>query len=330
MRKTLILLLLAADVAFACTCAGPPPPPCEFVELVPRIFLATATEVRGDGASSVQSAHLSVDEIFRGTLPGQIERYQYPFCESVSFQIGHQYVFYQSEDATKPMMVSPCSRDSDVQDSREDVRYLRDYAAGHATTHIRGNLDRDLDRFARSYKEYEQKRPMKNVTVQITGNGIDRRVKTNASGDYRVSGIAPGNYRIQISEPGFTREDLAVSIRPQGCAVRDFKLTADRHVHGTVRDENGHPVGGVNVSMKRADQELDFIEQQYLLTISKADGTFSFDGVWPGRYHLGANLDNEPYFYPGTSDRKAAKEIVFTKKTGSYEANFVLPAAQRR
>ncbi len=322
-----LFLALTADVALACSCAGPPPPPCEFVEFVKNVFLATATEVSGQG---IHVARLRVDQVFRGTLPDAVEMVDDPLCSPIQFEVGHQYLLYQSGDATKRMFTVPCSRESDVRFVQDDLSYLWDYVAGRAVTQIRGNLDRDLDRFARDYKEHSKARPMKNVSVLITGNGREYRIKTNGSGDYKLSGVAPGGYRIQISKPGFTREELSVSIPTQGCAVRNFKLTADRRVDGTIRDERGNPLAGVEVSMKLSNKDLEFAEQQYLSMVTEADGTFAFDGVWPGTYHLGINLLSDPYYYPGTPDRQLAKEIVFTKKTGIYEANFVVPVAQQR
>ena len=70
--------------------------------------------------------------------------------------------------------------------------------------------------------------PQAPVVLRNTGTGIEQRVATNESGQYRFLNVAPGSYTLQISVTGFK----TVNLEP-------FKLDVNQNLTHDVRLEVG-------------------------------------------------------------------------------------------
>ena len=116
------------------------------------------------------------------------------------------------------------------------------------------------------------------------GNRTDGQGVCDANGFYRFAVIPAGTYKVTASESTFS--DSATVTVARGKYTLDIILPMNRgSIHGWVKDNKGNPVPGAQVSLSRVyDSSLSLMAKN----VSAADGSFSFDDVWYGRYALQA------------------------------------------
>jgi 5-hydroxyisourate hydrolase-like protein (transthyretin family) len=98
---------------------------------------------------------------------------------------------------------------------------------------------------------------------------------------FSVLGLEPGSYEVRFALPGYLPASLdAIALAP-GDHLRDLSIQLEkgRTVGGTVRDDQGEPVSGVEISIQRMDG--DRFEQ---VGRSDSSGRFAISGLSPGSY----------------------------------------------
>ena len=130
--------------------------------------------------------------------------------------------------------------------------------------------------------------PMQNVTISLStqsGTAIGNQT-TNAQGQFTFQNLANGLYKLSAVMPGFkpTSADSIVVSQTQGALAlidlfpADSSLTVDiGAISGIVRDNNGNPLQGVNVSISATDESLT--NGYFASTTSNANGGFSIGAI---------------------------------------------------
>jgi protocatechuate 3,4-dioxygenase beta subunit len=124
-----------------------------------------------------------------------------------------------------------------------------------------------------------------NVYVRHAESGITINAVTGADGKYRARGVPPGDLVIGVQGPHlmpvFGHEDTVSAGVP---LVFDAALLTGGEFHGVVRDEDGHPLAGVDVSATPVD--IDALGAGGATTDEA--GAYSIDGLPPGAYNVRA------------------------------------------
>ncbi|KTR08894.1 carboxypeptidase regulatory-like domain-containing protein [Curtobacterium citreum] len=165
------------------------------------------------------------------------------------------------------------------------------------------------------------------VTVDGTAPGDPARIEllqggevvasfdTAADGTYDLR-VRPGTYTVRTTTPTGTAgpTEVSVTVAADGTATADFPFTtpvpATVSQPGSVRYEDGTPIGGVTVTARPVDAGAGAV----VVVPTNADGTYDLAGLTPGT----------PYRI--TVDGAAA-QVVTTVDTGaaSTPVDFVLP-----
>jgi len=142
--------------------------------------------------------------------------------------------------------------------------------------------------------------PLRKATVTVRSDGKDAvSAITDDKGKFVLENLESGDYFIKAKRVGYLDSGRAPVIRVSADQrVADFvlKLTPQGIVAGSVVDEDGDPVPGTTVTIKR----FIGLGQKYAADVdsSNADGEgeFKFTGLKPGRYYLLA----QPMYQPNT------------------------------
>lgn len=130
--------------------------------------------------------------------------------------------------------------------------------------------------------------PMQNVTIALatqSGSAIGTQT-TNAQGQFNFQNLATGLYKISALVPGYkpTSADSIVVSQTQGALAlidlfpADSSLTVEiGAISGVVRDNNGNPLQGVNVSISATDEALT--NGYFASTTSNSSGGFSIGAI---------------------------------------------------
>lgn len=130
--------------------------------------------------------------------------------------------------------------------------------------------------------------PMQNVTISLatqSGSAIGTQT-TNAQGQFNFQNLATGLYKISALVPGYkpTSADSIVVSQTQGALAlidlfpADSSLTVEiGAISGVVRDNNGNPLQGVNVSISATDEALT--NGYFASTTSNSSGGFSIGAI---------------------------------------------------
>lgn len=357
-RRLLGILLfvslgLARGEADACSCITPQPP-CAAVWETDAIFRGrviaiTPATLASPGAgpfgpTSGLHVTFTLDETLHGTLAGtQVE----VFTEAdesacgYSFTKNADYIVYAYRGGEgRPLSTSRCSRTRPVQDAAEDLAYLRALRTQPETmrTRISGRVtksDEDYDRGP--YREYP---PPAGLPVLLKRpDGLHAlRTETDAEGAFAFDDQPVGRYRVALDLPETliaAVPAIEVDLRSrQACADASFHIWHNGRLAGRVVDAAGAGVAGASVGVLSAARVNDRW-MRVKDTVSSSDGSFEVDGVPPGRYLLGINLQRLPrslqvaprIFYPGTLDPADAR--VFALRAGErvIVGTFTLPAS---
>ena len=265
----------------------------------------------------------AVEESFKGvsatemTLPA-LEG----MCGGRSFVRGERYLVYARYSDSSGLFIGVCSPTKKLEEAESDLQFLRSLPAPGTGGRLYGKVAVNVGGTKHS--------PLSGITVVVKGEMRQRiEMKTDSNGNFELNGLKPGKYIVNIVLPEnyvlriSYDKDREVTIFDRGCTPCLFVVQADGRLIGRLTDSAQRPA--------LANLTLVSIEQpkRTFWGYSYEDGQFEIEGISPGRYILYIELNvsdkEEPYFYPGVSDRSQATiiEIGMAEKLSGYD--FQLP-----
>jgi hypothetical protein len=232
-----ILLLLAPSRADACTCAGPVQP-CEAYGQASAVFVGTVTGVKqrerkaaagGEYEFASLTVKFSVEQAFAGVSGSEVEVSTgrgggdcgYHFRRGVSY-----LVYASRAPNNERLFTSICSRTAPALAAAEDLAYLRGLSKLPPGVQISGRVERYGEAPAKGGARRVE--GMAGVAVVVEGEGEPRELRTDAEGNYSVTGLRPGGYKVSVRLPGdlFSHHpERRVQINDRGCATAVFYVT---------------------------------------------------------------------------------------------------------
>jgi len=330
--SVIILIILALNTsAIACECSESPTVEREFAAVKHVAVLKAVSYSKNVKPDLVPEATVSgftfrVEKVFKGALLKQGQQLDVFASGMCSFgfhagDLGDEFLFYYFSDDMIGM-VPLCSRSGNVEWRAADMLYLENMKSVHGLTRISGLLRQDFR--AATQDESGRSVPLASITVRITGQGRDVRVRTDERGVYEVYDLTPGQYRIEPEKVnGYVPTDeirtktrtAVVTIHSASHAEKNFYFEIDNAIRGRVVDSEGKALSRVHLTLTPAHGKPAkyFIETD----TTETNGSFEFKGIPAGKYVVVGNVDNvitaeNPYprFYSsGADDRSTAEEI---------------------
>jgi protocatechuate 3,4-dioxygenase beta subunit len=122
-----------------------------------------------------------------------------------------------------------------------------------------------------------------------TGDRTDGSGVADASGNYRFAVMPAGDYRVNATESTYTSSARVTVVR--GTYDLDINIPMQRgSIRGWVKDNKGVAVPGATVSLLRF-YGSDLVRKAVNTTL--ADGSFSFNDIWYGKYDVQAVYGNQ-------------------------------------
>jgi hypothetical protein len=249
-------------------------------------------------------------------------------CEP-KFKKGKRYLVYASlDDKTNQLFAGMCNGTTLAVDIDERLKELRKLAHREVGESISGLI------------KTHRYQGLPGITVEVTSNDKAFKTMTTKYGQFSISMPGPGSFKVRVSVPYAVQlmdssdEDLAVrSIQTESGSIFEYDLKLGRSqcsyleldvygndpratatVAGNVLTATEQPVPKGAVSLiNEVDTRPDYIE------LLEDDGSFRFERVVPGEYHLVLNarqkvpeIYDAPYartYYPATTDKQEAKKI---------------------
>jgi 5-hydroxyisourate hydrolase-like protein (transthyretin family) len=241
-----------------------------------------------------------------------------------AFKRGETYLVYAYRDEKdNRLYTSICSRTRSLADAAEDISFMRNLGGADAGAVVFGKVKK------RNYQWVEGEevfKPVGSAELVIEGEGASLETRTDAQGNYRVTGLAPGAYIVKLKLPDGLTDDGAgassivegkVEVVARGCAGRDFYLEGDTRLSGRVLDVEGQPAANIPLQLRGAPSDTRNLNT-FLYAQTDAEGRFEFKTVPPGDYLLGIRimdmsvgppLSYPRTYYPGVSLKTQAKVI---------------------
>ncbi len=275
--------------------------------------------------------HFIVEEPFRGVTSATVDvgTASGTSCD-IQFVKGKCYLVYAYRGSeSKQLFTGMCMGGGEVEDEVDHLNYIRSLTQQGATESISGRVGK-----------FEG---ISGVKVQVRNEHKTFETTSDQRGDFSLSLEGPGTYNVKLLIPSSvavlaTRQDLLdklettealttveykVQLEKSQCDYRQFDtfpvdVRATAEVSGSVLTASGRAVDQGYVYLQRAsDPERSRFEK------IQADGSFKFEGVPVGEFHLVLNPRNEapgeddpPYtrtFYPNATDVSGATKIVVTE-----------------
>jgi hypothetical protein len=271
---------------------------------------------------------MTVEEVYKGSLKSTVEIAADLACGGPDFRTGEKYLIYTSVPPNGILLVSSCGRSRRIEEAGEDLQFLKDYQAGRVSTHVYGTVRFRPDEPDDSRLGEAGRTPLAGVRVTLSGNGKQLTSTTSSLGAYSFAAIDPGKYDIDAEFPGY-RINWAqpVELRADSCFEANVLMKVDRRVTGTIREGNGARAKDALIEMIPTDPKLERWQYPVLLDESDEDGHYAIDGVPPGEYLLGVNINSAPtkehpyatVYYPNTENRSGALPIRVSASPSAQE-----------
>ncbi|HEU4769111.1 MAG TPA: carboxypeptidase-like regulatory domain-containing protein [Pyrinomonadaceae bacterium] len=342
-----LLLLLIALTCFTisssskpvCQCAEYDVPICARYWREDAVFVGQLRDITPPdpnppaGTWPMATLHFIVEQPFRGITSATVDvgTASGTSC-SIQFDKGKRYLIYAHRNSeTLQLFTGMCMGGGEIEDVEEDLKYIRSVMQQGVTESIVGRVVRG---------KYT---PVTGVKVEVRNENKTFQTTSDENGNYSVSVAGTGTYSVKVLVPSSvavmsTRDDLLdkmettdalttieykVELGKSQCDYRQFDtfpvdLHATAEVSGFVLTASGRPVDQGYVYLQRTSDgdRSDF-------TKIEGDGSFKFEGVPVGEFHLVLNPRNEapgeddpPYarvFYPNATDVSGATKIVVTE-----------------
>ncbi|MEN3329977.1 MAG: hypothetical protein V7638_4784 [Acidobacteriota bacterium] len=334
-----IVFSLAGTNAMACSCMNPGTP-CESYGKAAAVFVGTVTGVRDSEQQkakdlterrkqedsgeidwtpmaykfAVEQAYLGIPgsevEIFTGRGGGD--------C-GVPFQTGQRYLVYAYRYKDK-LSTSICQRTKPFNKATEDIAFLGTLSSAAPGVTIYGTISRNGDFGPKALKAKSE--PLsEDISIAIEGESVQKEIRPDADGRFRVSGLPPGRYRVALRLPETLttpRNEEVLNLADHGCGAVTWYITDNGRVTGRVINADGEPVPRILVSLINPGSSIT----EYAVKMERAndDGYFSFSAVPRGTYNIAVNFNRypdpndpakayPPSFYPGVVDQRHAQTI---------------------
>lgn len=173
------------------------------------------------------------------------------------------------------------------------------------------------------------------------------QAKTDAEGQYRLTGLPAGNFKITVTAREYVNADGDWHALPPGRGVmlgegeqldnHDFALVRGGVITGRVTSAAGKPLIEEAVTIFRLDEKgkKESFNAQIMLDLKTDDrGVYRVYGLPPGRYLVAAGFDDSSpqygsilrrgyplTYYPGTTDEAQAKVIEATPGSEATEVD---------
>jgi hypothetical protein len=245
--------------------------------------------------------------------------------------VGNRWLFYLRKENGKPIVLDYYGNDSrPVESAQEEIETLRQLKGIGNLGIIRGRVERG--RFG------ERKAvPGAEVLASRKSDSAQFLAATDANGHFEFAPLAPGTYKLTVDPIGsFRPDDSGVDVKSGSC----WNVTMSRSPHGRIsghlRHSDRSPAPGVPVLIIDADGSgFNTIE-------SNADGSFSSDGMIPGKYLVAINSPDAPrwkisacggvceippgaLYYPWMHDRSDALVIELSEDENRNNIDFTVP-----
>jgi hypothetical protein len=330
--RILALAILFTSRLLACSCA--PISACEMVDQ-PIIFIG---KVIDGGVSSLTDdpwnskathARFKVLEGFRGIPAGtdtvDVQLHFTPgMCSPVPYHLGQSYLVVPFR-LGETLNDGGCSSSRNIEESVDDVRFVRQYFSGKMTANIHGLVGSGSDSYSLSvYAELIMglAKRLQGVQVIATLGRSAFTATTDAEGKYFLPLPQGGTYQVHAALGSLQSKEQEVGVPARGCRVQNFALPTDNAISGRVWDWHGQPMKGAIIGLIDIDHPNDkMIDHAWFARAeSGADGTYRLVMVPAGRYLLVSNPDGpyggsgyslpfETTYYPLGSNRRAAKIV---------------------
>ena len=332
----LIVFAFAAETN-ACQCAGPGQP-CEAYGDASAVFVGTVTF-----ASSIkikEAGHEFTNRLIRLHVDRPIRNVETSDVEVVTglgeadcgfgFRLGGQYLVYAySRDGR--LETSICTRTRPLSDATADLEYIKGLSKAAPGGMIFGQAM--LRRPSRG-EEYPLP-PLKDAKIVIKGPDKQFERKTDAEGEYSISGLPPGKYKVRIElADGLSiyNPEVEVELLDRGCRAAYFEAQPDTRITGKVLDAQGMPAADVLMELVPFSRE-DKSYPEFVRT--DKEGRYAMKLLKPARYYLGVRIHGSagssyvPYpqtYYPGVKDRSQATVITIAEGQRIELEELILPA----
>ena len=335
-------ILLFANYASACSCAGRPAP-CEAYKSAPAIFIGVVTSIDPvrENSDAFVYAHLAVEQSFKGINQPTVKMLQGTGGGDCSFvfEKGMRYLLYAaySED-TGSYHTNICTRSVALAYAGEDLAYLRGMPTSDSGTSLTGTV---VNYDFQGEGETSEPELIKGVRITAEGpNGQKFETFTSDDGTYKMSGLPPGIYTVRADVPSYLHLDRdepeKVEVPNKGCASVGFLTRTDGRIAGVVRDAAGKLAPEKYIDLIPFEMATRLGDRGIgRFTKTDAAGRFEFKSLRPGRYLIGVNIRSDPegdnpfprMFFPGVA--KAADATVITlgrgEKLNGYDISLPPP-----
>ncbi|HEU0251536.1 MAG TPA: carboxypeptidase regulatory-like domain-containing protein, partial [Pyrinomonadaceae bacterium] len=329
MRRVIVLIGIAALFGVlapqveACSCA-PRSMPCESYGLASAVFVGTVQSVRDAELSNTSWTprvfRFSVDKAYLGVTGSEIEVSTGRGggdC-GYNFQVGQRYLVYAYLNRNNRLTTGICSRTTRYSQATEDLEFLDTVSSLPSGATIYGQV-------VRNTPPKKDAPPISDeVVVKIEGGEVQREVRPDAQGRYRVAGLPPGKFKVTVQLPEkFTvgQPEREVTISDRGCASVVFYIDENGRISGTVVDEAGRLIPRIMVSL--VDPASNPREVFGIFDRTDEQGRFTLSSIPAGRYLIAVNFNRSPdpkdptnsyrpTFYPGVAEQASAEVITLS------------------
>lgn len=333
MLKALVVLLLSAQLAAACSCIRLTE--C-YRSALPVIFIG---RVIAGGVDSLRinpwytpatTVRFEVIEALRGLAPGT--RFVDMATDSVYGMCGPNPYFpgrtYLVTPYTKNGQLADggCFSGREVEYEQDNIPYLRRYVRnpGLSIRGLIGAVSRDDSDLVDYLLSEGDGRALQGVTVWTIAGGKRISTTTDAQGRYELPVPEPGNYSVHADLAPYRPVRSRVGVpHSGGCTVHDFGLLSNSSISGRVKDPEGRPLkkGQVGlIDLDRVSSPQSDKDRWRGEDFEPSSGQFHFQNVPLGRYLLVFNPNGphqtrfgsdprESTYYPNGATRAQAQTI---------------------